>query len=201
MGPGAVPGCGQGQISGLFYVCGQLFGGRSSTAHPWASSIYLRHWKPQDPELSMTWKDTGSCLQEHRGRLQLCRVPSLNSAVSTQGPSVPLAPRLQKKKKKNPWVLGCCWFVRGMAWFDGFTRVLLGIAGVGGGALGWEHHWQFPCCPGIKRPEQADFASLPFHTPCLALGEHLSTHTALSGQKVTDTVLVMRPDGHLTLGF
>lgn len=40
-------------------------------AHGWASSVYLRHWNPQDLELSMTWKDTGSCLQEHRGRLQL----------------------------------------------------------------------------------------------------------------------------------
>lgn len=66
-----------------------------------------------------------------------------------------------------------------MAWFDRFTEVLIGIAGVGGRGSGLEASLAISLLPRIKRPEQADFASLPFH-PVLGTGV-ASTHTALSG--------------------
>lgn len=57
--------------------------------------------------------------------------------------------------------------------------MLIGIAGVGGRGSGLGASLAISLLPRIKRPEQADFASLPFD-PVPGTGV-ASTHTALSG--------------------
>ena len=57
--------------------------------------------------------------------------------------------------------------------------MLFGIAGVGGRGSGLGASLAISLLPRIKRPEQADFASLPFD-PVPGTGV-ASTHTALSG--------------------